>query len=490
MSLPINIAQLIAGTTVESERKEFKAGYDKLEALHAIAAFANDFHNWGGGYMIFGIAAIDGVPQLPPIGLNPAILDDIQKDLVNATYKIDPYYCPEIEIYPFQGKHILILWIPGGDNRPYKAPISLTSDSQKAYYIRKGTVTQKVNPTEERQLLEMARRIPFDDRVNHAATIDDLDISLIGTYLAEISSELMTDYLQMPKEDLVRKMQIARGSNEYLKPINVGLLMFNKDPEKFFRGASITLVQYVDGSGTNYTEKQFKGPIYQQIKAVLEFFENNIVKTQVRKSSETARAIRVQNYPREAFEEALVNAVYHKSYEHESCVEINVRPEGIEILSFPGPLPPINKSRLKEMKIVARDYRNRRIGDFLKELHLTEGRGTGIPTIKDSMARNHSPLPVLETDDDNTFFLAKLPIQREFLEIALSDYQLEILRFCKLPRTRKELLEHIGLVSHYENFERHALPLIEAGYIDLTFPTIPRTPKQRYVTSLKGSKRL
>jgi len=206
--------------------------------------------------------------------------------------------------------------------------------------------------------------------------------------------------------------------------------------------------------------------------------------------SKSRPAIRVQNYPREAFEEALVNAVYHKSYEHESCVEINVRPDGIEILSFPGPLPPINRSRLKSGRIVARDYRNRRIGDFLKELKLTEGRGTGIPTIRDSMTKNSSPEPIFETDDNNSFFLAILPVQREFLDLKLSDYQIEILRFCSVPRTKRELLEHIGLGSHYDNFERHVSPLIEAGYLDLVYPHIPRTPKQKYSTSTKGSKKI
>jgi len=35
--------------------------------------------------------------------------------------------------------------------------------------------------------------------------------------------------------------------------------------------------------------------------------------------------------------------------------------------------------------------RNRRIGQFLKELHLTEGRGTGIPKILCAMLDNGSP---------------------------------------------------------------------------------------------------
>lgn len=65
--------------------------------------------------------------------------------------------------------------------------------------------------------------------------------------------------------------------------------------------------------------------------------------------------------------------------------------------------------------MVSRRYRNRRIGDFLKELKLVEGRNTGIPTILRAMEANGSGLPVFETDKDRTFFTVILPIHKEFL---------------------------------------------------------------------------
>lgn len=43
-------------------------------------------------------------------------------------------------------------------------------------------------------------------------------------------------------------------------------------------------------------------------------------------------------------------------------------------------------------------YRNRRLGEFLKELDLTEGRSTGIPTIQDGLVKNGSPRATFETD--------------------------------------------------------------------------------------------
>jgi ATP-dependent DNA helicase RecG len=44
MALPINIDDLINCRTVESERIEFKAGWNPLEIVHTLCAFANDIN--------------------------------------------------------------------------------------------------------------------------------------------------------------------------------------------------------------------------------------------------------------------------------------------------------------------------------------------------------------------------------------------------------------------------------------------------------------
>ena len=58
----------------------------------------------------------------------------------------------------------------------------------------------------------------------------------------------------------------------------------------------------------------------------------------------------------------------------------------------------------------SRRYRNRRLGDFLKELDLTEGRSTGVPTIQTKLAENGSPRAILETTDDRLTFLVTIPV--------------------------------------------------------------------------------
>ena len=62
MDLPININDILQARTVESERLEFKKGWNPLAVLHTLCAFANDFHNWGGGDIGIGVEEADGQP--------------------------------------------------------------------------------------------------------------------------------------------------------------------------------------------------------------------------------------------------------------------------------------------------------------------------------------------------------------------------------------------------------------------------------------------
>ena len=95
MNLPINIDQLLKGKTVEWERLEFKKGWNPEAVLHSICAFANDFHNLGGGYIFIGIEEDEGKPVLPPVGLNQQNLDKIQKELLQIGHdSLQPTYHP------------------------------------------------------------------------------------------------------------------------------------------------------------------------------------------------------------------------------------------------------------------------------------------------------------------------------------------------------------------------------------------------------------
>src|SRR5271156_2188876 len=132
MHLPINVDDVLHGQTVEWERLEFKQGWNPEAVLHTMCAFANDFHNFGGGYILIGVAENQGQPLLPPAGLPASKLDDMQKEILEIGHRMQPYYHPVIAPYLVQQKHILVLWCPGGQTRPYKAPVSLAKGNRES----------------------------------------------------------------------------------------------------------------------------------------------------------------------------------------------------------------------------------------------------------------------------------------------------------------------------------------------------------------------
>lgn len=538
MALPVNINELLHGNTIEWDRIELKKGWNPEKVLHSICAFANDINNLDGGYLIIGAEEENGIAKLPPTGLRPEQLDNIQKKLIELSYKITPDYRPFTQPYLVDGKHILVIWTPAGDLRPYKAPVSLSIKvNEKAWYIRRGSKTVKVKEgsEDERRLLELTARIPFDDRINHQSNIEDLDLRLIQTHLRQIKSALYEESSKIPFRGLCKQMRIVKGPDENPKPINAGLMLFNENPDYFFEGARIDIVIHKGSVGKKYIEKVFKGPLQNQIRDVLDFFKSNIIEELVFKSEKKAEAVRFFNYPYQAIEEAVVNALYHKSYERPNPVEIQVVDDKIEILNFPGPMPPVDRKMLKEKKrIITREYRNRKLGDYFKELKLTEGRGTGFPIIYSSMEQNGSPEPVFETDEDRSYFLCTLPIHplaRETLasmkkgkrtidkqhkinsldelnnqlrsegelswdqvgtklRMELWDLHFKIISFCQTPKSRAEILEHIGLFNNTRNFNNYVKPLIEIQWVAQTHPHKPTSKVQKYYTTELGKKLL
>ena len=95
MSLPVNIHKVLQGLPVEWERLEFKRGWNPEAVLHTLCAFANDFHNLGGGYIFLGIADDNGRPELPPAGVPAEQLDSMQKEILELGYKTTPHYHTE-----------------------------------------------------------------------------------------------------------------------------------------------------------------------------------------------------------------------------------------------------------------------------------------------------------------------------------------------------------------------------------------------------------
>lgn len=527
MPLPININNLLSGAPVEWERLEFKAGWNPLAVLHTLCAFANDFHNLGGGYVVIGVAERGGHPVLPPAGLSPGEVEAIQKEVLNLGHgAIQPQYHPLMVPETVEGKRVLVLWAPGGQTRPYKSKLSLGKDAKDwGYFIRKGSSTVRAKGMDEQELLSLAATVPFDDRINQRAQLDDLSRDLIRDFLVEVESDLAKSAGKMPMAKLGRQMNIIGGPEEAPFPLNVGLLFFNPTPHQFFPATQIDVVWFPEGAGGDkFTEKTFRGPIDRMLREALDFIQRNYITETVIKHPDRAEATRVVNFPYAAIEEALANAIYHRSYEEREPVEVRISAEELVVLSYPGPDRSVRLEQLRAGRALSRRYRNRRIGEFLKELEITEGRSTGIPKILDAMKRNGSLPPEFEFDDDHSYFITRLPVNPQARRGASAEVTAQVTPDVKAlkgtaleqianvlglppaqvtaqvaaqvvevlsaaasdPRTRAELQSAAG-IKHREHFRKtYTEPLVSAGWLEQTIPDKPTSRHQRYRLTEQG----
>lgn len=405
MAIPISIERLLGEGVVEKARIEFKEGWNPEPILHTLCAFANDIDNWGGGYIIVGLGEKNGRPARPIAGLDPASLDGMQKDLLALCHKIRPFYAPVCEPVVYEGAHLLLIWAPGGYDRPYRAPEDpYAKKPASACWVRRFSSTVKASDSETNELIELAGRAPFDDRPNFQADVSDLRLGYMEEYLRSVGSSLAESAASTPMARLASDLRLLGGPPEAVRPLNVGLMMFSDDPERFFRYARIEVVTVPDPTGEGMVERTFTGPLDRQLTDALAYIRNSVIAERVFKLPGRERSVRAFNYAYDAVEEALSNAIYHKSYQVAEPITVRVEPGRMVITSCPGPDRSISDGDLAARRLVAGRYRNRRIGDFLKELKLVEGRNTGVPTMIRACEANGSAPPAFLTDADRTYF--------------------------------------------------------------------------------------
>jgi ATP-dependent DNA helicase RecG len=266
--------------------------------------------------------------------------------------------------------------------------------------------------------MQMAAKVPFDDRRNNEASIDVISPALVRNYLANVKSDLVSANISISEKELYRSLRITAPVNGHEVPRNIALLFFVDKPESYFPGAQIDIAQFGDEAGDLIEEKIFRGPLHAQLSQALDYL-NNLSTTMVQKIPNQITANRTVAFPDQAIREALVNAVYHRSYEGVyEPIKVYLYPDRMEITSYPGPMPGIEKKHLQQgERIPDVPYRNRRIGEFLKDLRLAEARGTGIPKIRRKMADNGSPSPTFDFDEGRTYFRVTLPAHPQYVVI-------------------------------------------------------------------------
>ena len=429
MALPINIEDLLNKQKVEDNRIEFKRGWNPDKIYHTICAFATDLDNTGGGYILVGVEQDEnGIAKRPVKGLPIDTIDDIMKDMVGYDAKITSSnlrsisYNTRVSKEEVDGQTVLAIWVPTGSNRPYCVPESVISKGKSPlkYYIRSKASTIEARGETLDEVRALADRTPFDERGNEAIKIEDISGVLVYEHLKTVKSKLAENFAGRPLEDILDEMNLLTGPSENRLVKNVAAMMFCEHPEKFFPATQVDIVLFTEGSIENpdilVEVPKIVGPVPKMISETLSYLRTNVIKKRISKPDDKEKSDKAYNYPYQAFEEAVVNALYHRDYQEREPVEITIEPTHIDILSYSGPDRSITTEAIKAaQRLKARRYRNRRLGDFLKELDLTEGRATGIPTIQKSLRENGSDKAVIDTDEDRTYFLMTIPCREDMI---------------------------------------------------------------------------
>jgi len=315
----------------ESETVEFKKSLSELkEIIKTISAFANT----KGGRIFVGVSNYGKA-------LGVEIGKDTVERLVNQIIQnTDPKVHPRTTVEKIDEKQIIIIKVKESSDhlvlafgRPYR---------------RVGKSTLQVSKDEyERIILEKHKdKLYFDSQICKEATLADIDKEKINWFLKTAKAErnLNIDYSTSSVEALKRLNLLIDN-----KPTNTAILMFGKNPQRFFIQSEIRCARFkgIKAVKPFIDMKVIDGSIYEQIDQTEKFILFNIKKAAWIEPGKIERQEKWE-YPLDAIREAIINAIAHRDYNSSANVHISIFDDRIEIWN-PGKLPPpLTPKNLKE----------------------------------------------------------------------------------------------------------------------------------------------
>jgi predicted HTH transcriptional regulator len=433
MQNTINLDEL---SSRESETVEWKENVADVEdVIQTAVAFANDFLNLGGGYIICGAKQSVDVYNFPAVhytGLTSGRFNELKDEVVNTLWnpnKVSPPIVPkvdEVSVPNDSSKKVLIFTIDASRNaHTFKSK----KDGIPRYYVRTDSNTRGATNGIQRELLRRKEQLePWDKRINQKATITDMDEILLRQYLQDMRlwspNKTINEYLSEKDkiEEFIPPLLGKTGIGKPLHPKNFALMVFGKHPIDFCAGAYaiFTIFEGTDRSKPHGETQWITGSIVEQAKKLIELL--NIESTiAIDKSSETANQIK---YPKIALKEAVVNAIVHRDYEIDQPVRVEVYSDRTEIYS-PGGLPNnIDKEKFKQGNAKA-SWRNQAFGRIFTRLNLAQHQGSGIGRIIESMKEEGCPSPIFEVEYESITCTLPAHPRHQIMKL-LSDAESEV----------------------------------------------------------------
>lgn len=413
----------------ESEQVEWKENVADVEDVaRTIAAFANDYSNLGGGYVVCGAREArdeHGFQKMEIPGLTAGRLKEIEgRVLALCREKVNPPVAPLLEELPAatEDRRILIFIVPAtGDAHTFRS-----SDDSGKYYIRISRETREARNGVLRELFVRKRvQEPWDRRCHPAATIDDIDLLALREVMKRVGlwddSRGLEDYLSATVQlsPFVPTLCVREGLTNILRPRNFALLLFGRNIQRFFAGAisSFSVYPGCDRSEPFAVRIMLDGDILDQIKYILDKLKSEAYTVMDKTGQQLPN---LAKYPQRALHEAVINAFAHRDYESNQPVRVTVFSERIEIFS-PGALPSaIDQARFLDGRATPY-WRNQALAWFFNKLQLAQAEGQGIATIYRTMREEGCPSPSFELSLDSV--LCTLPAHPRYAQY--ENYKME-----------------------------------------------------------------
>lgn len=392
----------------ESERVEWKENVADIEdVVKTAVAFANDYSNLGGGYIVCGAAETTdgfGFQKVELKGLTSSRLKEIEGKVVTMLReRVSPPIVPIIEEIPVSDENRVIVFVIVASEKAHSFRSARTKET--VYYIRTGRQTREARNGLMMDLFRMKGVQPaWDKQINRSSAPNDLDLIILRNYLQEMrlwdEKKSVDDYLSTKSSisAYIPPFLGAGGIDNLARPRNFSLLIFSKEPVKYFNGAFAYFSVY---KGTDRSEPfgirhEISGDIVQQARKLIDLLRLEAPTFFEKTSPEPNRV----KYPMRALQEAVVNCIVHRDYEVEQPVRITVFSDRIEFYS-PGRLP---RQIDREAFLAGRAapfWRNQTLAYFFNKLQLAQGEGQGIPTILRTLSDAGCPAPKFEFGEES-----------------------------------------------------------------------------------------
>ena len=386
---------------VEGDRLEFKETFND-GVLKTISAFANTY----GGLMVVGV---NNKREVVGIDVDD---ENYQKIINTVVNKLG--ITPDFEIVEVNDKSILAIEV----NKSY-IPVSF----EGRYYKRVGNTTRRMNFEELKRFFQ--RDLRWERLSERYFKIDEIDENSVRSFLraAKAKGRLTVFNGDEPIEEIFRKL----GLMENGKINNAGMLLFGKNPQKYFDHARVRVVRLKDNI-TIIGDRWIEGNLFNQFRETEEAIKNFI---NVRYEIKGFEREDIWDYPLEAIREAIANAILHRDYMRAINVQIKVYDDRIWFYNVGG--LPEDWDTEKLLSSHASMPRNPTIFNIFYLAGIVESVGSGIERMTNALKAAGLPELKIEANHvDFTLVFLKDVYTEEYLQkLGLNERQIKLMGFVK-----------------------------------------------------------